>query len=192
MCRAKVSDDDNCCSDDTLRFDVTCDELGHDLLRKPVRFADGWAFAYLGALSVTKRSLPVLTNVARPSVRRKAAPDNMLPTIEAHPHWPVHADVFEHPLPRLASRHPIWSDMAPVDTNTQWREDWYQLLWSTTLLSPTLISDNQVSISLIAHGLCSTVSGPCHAISTNGVLPNHLPMIVACDRPKSTWSTRAY
>ena len=40
----------------------------------------------------------------------------MLQIIEAHPNWPVYADVFEHPPPRLASRHPIWSDMTSVET----------------------------------------------------------------------------
>ena len=29
--------------------------------------------------------------------------DNMLKIIDAHPNWPVYADVFEHPPPRLAS-----------------------------------------------------------------------------------------
>jgi len=43
--------------------------------------------------------------------------------IETHPNWPVYADVFEHPPPRLASRRPIWSDMTSVDTVMQWRED---------------------------------------------------------------------
>jgi len=47
--------------------------------------------------------LPVLSNVAPPSLHRKAATDNMLEIIEAHPNWPVYADVFEHPPPRLAS-----------------------------------------------------------------------------------------
>jgi len=40
-----------------------------------------------------------------------AATHNLLPTIEAAPNWPVYADVFEHPPPRLASRRPVWSDM---------------------------------------------------------------------------------
>jgi len=48
--------------------------------------------------------LPVLSNVAPPSVRRKVATDNMLQIVEAHPNWPVYADVFEHPPPRLAYR----------------------------------------------------------------------------------------
>ena len=45
--------------------------------------------------------LPVLSNVAPPSLRRKAATDNMLQIILAHPNWPVYADVFEHPPARL-------------------------------------------------------------------------------------------
>jgi len=48
----------------------------------------------------------------------------MLQIIKAKANWPVHADVFEHPPPRFVSRHPIRSDMAPVDTTMQWREDW--------------------------------------------------------------------
>jgi len=60
--------------------------------------------------------LPVLSNVAPPSLRHKAATDNMLQIIKAHPNWPVYADVFDHPLPWLASRRPRWSDMRSVDT----------------------------------------------------------------------------
>ena len=49
-----------------------------------------------GCLQPTHLScLPVLSNVAPPALRRKAATDNMLQIIEAHPHWPVYADVFE-------------------------------------------------------------------------------------------------
>jgi len=48
----------------------------------------------------------------------------MLQIIEAHANWPVYADVFERPPPRLASQRPTWSDMIPLDTITQWREDW--------------------------------------------------------------------
>ena len=66
-----------------------------------------------------------------------------------------------------------------------------RLLWSTSLVYPTLLSDNQVSIFLVICGLslslCSTVSGQAKAhavqICTNVVLPNHLPVIVASDRP---------
>ena len=70
-----------------------------------------------------------------------------------------------------------------------------QLLWSTTLLLPTLLSDSQVSISLIIHGLWRTVSRhKAHAVltCTNGVSPNHLPVIVASNRPWTTLSTRVH
>jgi len=48
-----------------------------------------------------------------------------------------------------------------------------QLLWSTILLLPTLLSDSQVSISFVIHGLWWTVSGQVKArvvlTCTNGV-----------------------
>ena len=85
----------------------------------------------------------------------------MVQSIEAHQNWPMYADVFEHPPPWLASRCSIWSDMSSVNTIMQWREDW--LLWSTTLLLPTLVCDSQVSISLFIYGLWWTGQGPCRA-----------------------------
>jgi len=61
--------------------------------------------------------LPVLSNIAPPSfLPRKVATGNMLQIVEAHPNWPVYADVFEHPPPLLASRCPIWSDVTSVDS----------------------------------------------------------------------------
>jgi len=32
------------------------------------------------------------------------------------------------PPPRPSSRHHIWSDLPPVDMNTQWKEDWQSAL----------------------------------------------------------------
>jgi len=61
----------------------------------------------------------------------------MLQIIETHPNWPVNADVFEHPPPRLASQRPIWSDMTSVDTITQWREDWS----SASVVNQTVVTD---------------------------------------------------
>jgi len=61
----------------------------------------------------------------------------MLQIIEAHPNWPVYADVFEHPPPRLASGRPVWSDMTSVDTITQWREDWS----SASVVNHTIVID---------------------------------------------------
>jgi len=85
--------------------------------------------------------MPVLSNVAPPSLHRKAATDNMLQITEAHPNWSaVYADVFENPPPRLASQRPVWSDMTSVDTVTQWREDWSSasVLNHTTVTDPTI------------------------------------------------------
>jgi len=82
----------------------------------------------LATLCVTPTVLVIshqhhITNVASPSLHRKAATNNMLQIIEDHPNWPVYADVFEHPHSQIASQRPIWSDMTFVDTITQERED---------------------------------------------------------------------
>ena len=94
-----------------------------------------------GCLQPTQLSwLPVLINVSRPSLRRRATTDNTLEIIESHPNWPVCADVFEHPPPRLACRRPMWSDMTSVDTVTQWREDWS----SASVVNHTMVTDPTV------------------------------------------------
>ena len=79
--------------------------------------------------------LPVLSNVA-PSPSCKAAADSMLQIIKAHPIWPVYADVFGHPPPRLASQRPICSHMS-VNTSTQWRENWS----SASVVNHIIITD---------------------------------------------------
>jgi len=70
------------------------------------------------------------------------------------------------------------------------------LLWSTTLLLLTLLSNSQVSISLVICGLWWTISGQVKAhvvlTCTNGVSPNHLLVIVASDRPWTSMSTCAH
>jgi len=82
-----------------------------------------------GCLQPTQLScLPVLSSVAPPSLCRTAAIHNMLQNIKAHPNWPVYADVFDHPSPRLASRCPTWSDVTSVDTITKCREDKFDTL----------------------------------------------------------------
>ena len=68
-----------------------------------------------------------------------------------------------------------------------------QLLWSITLLLPTLLSDSQVCFDLTHHtwSLMNRFregQGPC----TNGVSPNHLPVIMASDKPWTTLSTCAH
>jgi len=100
------------------------------------------------------------------SIRRKTATDNMLQMIETHPNWPVYADAFEHPPPRLASRRPIWSEMAYVDTITQWKEN-----WSASVVNHTIVTDptiRQPGFDLRRHTWPSmnrfrASQGPCRA-----------------------------
>jgi len=60
--------------------------------------------------------LPALNNVAPPLLRRKAASDKMLQIIEAHPNWPVYADVFKH-RPSL-SAEPLLDKSRPMPCNS--------------------------------------------------------------------------
>jgi len=112
--------------------------------------------------------LLVLSNVAPPSVHCKTASDKMLQVIEAHPNWPVYADVFDHPPRRLTSRCPISSDMTPVDSTAQWREDWpsASVINYTTVTDPTLQQPgfdlNRQSWSLLNRFWIG--QGPCQAI----------------------------
>jgi len=93
--------------------------------------------------------------------------------------------------------------------SAQYRQTWHlstqlrsrektgrRLLWSIRLLLPTILSDSQVSISLVICGLWRTVSGQVKAhvmlTCTNGVSPNHFLVIVTSDRPWTTMSTRAH
>jgi len=107
---------------------------GHPQLHSSVRLISG-------CLQPTQFSwLPVLSSVAPPSLCRKLATDNMLQIIEAHPNWPVCADVFEHPPPQLASRCTVWSDTTSVDTITQWRE-----VWSLAyVVNHTIVTDSTI------------------------------------------------
>jgi len=77
----------------------------------------------------------------------------------------------------------------------QWREDWS----SASVVNHTIVTDptiRQPGFDLPRHtwSLWWTVSGQvkAHVLTvTNGVSPNHLPVIVASDRPRTTLSTRA-
>jgi len=119
----------------------------------------------LATLCVTPTVLVVshqhhITNVASPSLHRKAATNNMLQIIEAHPNWPVYADVLEHPHSQIASRRPIWSDMTFVDTITQEREDWSSAsVVNQTIVTDPTISDSQVSSCMVSNFW--TGQGPC-------------------------------
>ena len=107
----------------------------------------------------------------------------MLQIIEARPNWPVHADVFEHPPPWLASRRPIWSDATSVDTITQWREDWS----SASVVNHTIVNDptmRQTGFDIPRHAW--SLTSRFHVVLTctkNGVSSYHLLVIVASDRP---------
>jgi len=80
----------------------------------------------------------------------------------------------EHPPPRLASQRPILLDMTSVDTVTQWREDWSSASVVNHTVVTDLLSDGQVSVSLVMHGLWWTVYGQVWAhvmlICTSGVV----------------------
>jgi len=138
-----------------------------------------------GCLQPTQLSfLPVLSNVSPRSLRCKAATDNVLPLIEAHFHG-LHLD---------AQYGQIWHLSTQLCSGERTGR---RPLWSTSLiLLPILLSDSQVSLSLIIHGLWWTVSRQVKAhvmlTCTNGVSPNHLLVIVSCDRPWTTLSTCAH
>jgi len=91
----------------------------------------------------------------------------MLQIIEAHPNWPMNADVFERPPPQLASQCPIWSDMTSVNTITQRRKDWSSasVVNHTTVTDPTI---RQPGFHLCRHTWFLTNhfwtgQGPCRA-----------------------------
>ena len=68
--------------------------------------------------------LPVLTNIAPPSLRRKEATDMLISKISDHSHWPIYKDICEHPDRRLVSRTPLWNGLQPCDLAGRWRESW--------------------------------------------------------------------
>jgi len=68
--------------------------------------------------------LHVLANIDPPALRRRSVTDKLLCNIEAHPNWPLYADVFDHPQKRLVARRPIWADTTLVDQRAQWEEAW--------------------------------------------------------------------
>ena len=107
----------------------------------------------------------MLANIAPPALRRRSATDKLLCNIEAHPNWPLYADVFDHPQKRLIARRPIWADTTPVDQSSQLEEDWL----SAALVNSHLVCDPTIQqLALICRatpGHCRTVrgQGPCRA-----------------------------
>ena len=114
--------------------------------------------------------------------------------IEAHPNWPVCADVFQRPPPRLAPQCPIWSDMT---TQLCRREDWSMAsVVNHTIVTEATIQQPSFDLSLIMHGLWWTISWQVKAryvlTCTNVVSTNHITVIVARDRPWTILLTRAH
>ena len=100
-------------------------------------------------------------------LRRRSATAKLLCNIEAHPNWPLYANVFDHPHKRLVARRPIWSDTTPVDQSAQWEEDWS----SAAVVNSHLVCDptiQQPGFDLPRHSwtllnrFC-TGQGPCRA-----------------------------
>lgn len=81
--------------------------------------------------------LPVLSNIAPPSLRRKEATDKLIGKISDHNHWPVYRDVYDHPQQRLMSRAPLWNDLEPRDLISQWRESWE----TASAINSSLVTD---------------------------------------------------
>jgi len=155
-----------------------------------------------GCLQPTQLSwLPVVSNVA-PSLRHKVATDSMLQIIEAHPDRPVYANVC-----CVCS---VWActSTACISTPNVVRHD---ICRHSYAMERGLVVGfcgqphycyrpyhpiTRFFISLVIHGLWWTISGQVKAhvvlTCTNGVLPNHLPVIVASDRPWTTLLTRTH
>jgi len=68
--------------------------------------------------------LSVLSNIEPPPLRRKAAVDKLISKATDNVDWSLHQDISHPPRHRLSSRHPLWSDMKPVDIHERWQEDW--------------------------------------------------------------------
>ena len=81
--------------------------------------------------------LPVLSNIAPPALRRKEATDRLIANASQHTDWGLHKDIHDHPTQRLQSRHPLWTDMAPSDLATNWREEWK----AASVVNKSLVDD---------------------------------------------------
>ena len=56
-------------------------------------------------------SLPVLTNIEPPALRRRAATHKLITQAECHCDWPLYDDVFHPPPLCLELRKPLWRDL---------------------------------------------------------------------------------
>ena len=97
--------------------------------------------------------LPVLANIEPPALQRKATTDILMAKASAHQSWPLHHDISNPPKLRLPSRKPLWSELKPVDINSQWREPESRPRWSMPTLWTTPQSDGRVLLFLDNSGL---------------------------------------
>jgi len=118
------------------------------------------------------------------SLRHKVATDNKLQIIQIGLCVLMSLTIHLHSLHLDAQYGQTWHLLTLLRSGERTGR---RLLWSTTLLLPTLLSDSQVLISLLIHGLWWTISGQVKAhvmlTCTNGVSPDHFLVIVASDRP---------
>jgi hypothetical protein len=86
--------------------------------------------------------LPVLANIAPPSLRWKEATDKLILKISDHSYWPIYKDIYEHPDQRLVSRTPLWNDLEPCDLASQWRESWE----TASAINSSLVTDPTIRL----------------------------------------------
>jgi len=137
--------------------------------------------------------LPVLANIAPPAIRRRSATDKLLCNIEAHPNWPLYADVFNHPQKRLIARRPIRADTTLVGQRAQWEEDWS----SAAVVNSHLVCDptiQQPGFDLPHHcwtplNRFRTGQGQCRTKMQKWVLPHLHSVTAESNRPWNTLST---
>lgn len=86
--------------------------------------------------------LPVLSNIAPPHLRRKAAVDKLISKALENNECGLHNDILHPPTHRLASRRPLWTDMEPVDTDDRWREDWQ----TASVVNNSLVRDPTIQL----------------------------------------------
>ena len=80
-----------------------------------------------GTLRSTQSNwLPVLSNIVPPHIRRQEAVSKLVNKICLNSTLPVYEDIYNPPLLRLPSRHPIWTALPDPDWSAvaQWQQEW--------------------------------------------------------------------
>ena len=151
-----------------------------------------------GCLQPTQLSwLPVLSNVAPPSLRRKAA-TNVLHIIEADPNWSVYANVFLASTSTACISTPNMTFCPSTKLHSGERTGRRFMCSTTHYCNRPYYSSAMVSISLVIHVLCWTVSGHVKANMSckHAQMGSHpitfLWLSPASDHEPCTLSTRAH